>query len=198
MTMQAPSERVRLRCRPERGSYDPDAIAAILDEAYVGHLGLVLEGQPVVIPHAHWRIGDEVLIHTAAAGRVARALTEGAECCLCVSLLDGLVLARSAYHHSMNYRSVMVFGRPRLLVDPAEKAAALTALVEKMRAGRSREARPPNGAELKATAVLALPLNEASAKMRSGGPKDAAADMTLPVWSGIVPLALTAGEPVEG
>ncbi len=192
------------RTRPvrlgNRGTHDIAAIHAIIDEAPVCHIGF-MDGAdataPVVIPTIPWRIGDELLIHGASSSRMIRRLQSGAESCITVSLIDGWVLARSAFHHSVNYRSVVLFGRPRLVGDEAEKRAALDALVEKIQPGRAARVRAPNAQELKATSVLAFPIAEASAKIRSGPPSDDPEDMGHPVWAGVVPLALVAGEPVE-
>jgi hypothetical protein len=184
-----PSERVRLRRKRERGSYDRDAIDAILDEALLAHLGIAdADGQPFVIPTLHARSGDVVYCHGSTASRTLNALARGARACLTVSLLDGLVLARSAMHHSANYRSAMVIGTATLVADPAEKLAALEAIVEHIVPGRWRDVRAPTDNELKATAVLALPIEEASAKVRSGPPLDDEEDYALPAWAGVIPL----------
>lgn len=190
------TERNRVRRLPARGSHERDTVRAILDAALVCHLGFVVDGQPFVIPTLHARIGDEVLVHGSSKSRTLEALAGGVDVCLTVTLIDGLVLARSAFHHSVNYRSVTAFGRARLLAGDGEKIAALRAFTERLYPGRWDEVRPPNPAELKATHVLALPLDEAVAKVRAGGPIDDADDMALPVWAGVVPLALAGGEPV--
>lgn len=195
MTHQTATDRTRLHRLPNRGDYDSATIHAVLDEAYVCHVGMVIDGQPLVIPTAHWRVGDRLYFHGAAKGRMMRHLAAGAEICVSVSLLDGLVLARSAFHHSMNFRSVMLFGRTEAVTDRAELDAVLDALVEKMQPGRSRQVRPASEQELAATSVVALPIAEASAKVRHGPPADAAKDMDIPVWAGVIPLTLTAGEP---
>lgn len=190
------SERVRLRRKRERGSYDREAIDAILDEALVAHLGIVgADGQPVVIPTLHARCGDVVYCHGSAASRTLRALREGAPACLTVSLIDGLVLARSAMHHSANFRSAMLFGVAREVCDEADKRAALRAIVEHIVPGRADHVRGPSANELKATAVLALPIEEASAKVRTGPPEDEEEDYALDVWAGVVPLRTVAGAP---
>lgn len=196
MDAYTPTPRTQLKRLPNRGSYDRAVIHAILDEAPLCHVGFVRDGSPVVIPTTHWRIGDELFIHMANKSRMMQALLDGADACITVSLIDGWVLARSAFHHSVNFRSAVVFGRARLVDDPAEKQAALAALVDKLAPGRSAEVRAPNEVELRATAVLAFPLTEASAKMRSGPPKDDADDMAIPVWAGVVPLSLVAGTPI--
>jgi uncharacterized protein len=192
----APSERVQVRRLPERGVYDRAVIHAILDEGLVCHVGLVTDGQPFVIPCAYGRIGDRLYLHGSSASRLLRALAAGAPASATVTLIDGLVLARSAFHHSMNYRSVVVLGRATRVDDAEERLAALRAVVEHVLPGRWRAARRPSAAELAQTLVVALPLDEASAKIRSGDPKDDADDLALDVWAGTVPLALVAGAPV--
>jgi uncharacterized protein len=189
------TERTRVRRLPKRANYDLDVIHAILDEAVVCHVGFVVEGRPVVIPTIHWREDDTLYVHGSAASRMLRSLREGVDACVTVTLVDGLVLARSAFHHSMNYRSVVVFGSARE-VTGEEKLRALDSLVEHVMPGRSAEVRPPNETELRQTVVLALPLDEASAKIRTGGPVDDEEDYALPVWAGVLPLRLTPGEPV--
>lgn len=196
MTSTIPvTERTKVRRLPKRGAYDRETIHAILDEALTCHVGFVVDTAPVVIPTIHWRDGDTLYVHGSAASRMLRRLNEGVEACVTVTLLDGLVLARSAFHHSMNYRSVVVFGRARE-VTGEEKVRALEALVEHVVRGRSSEVRPPNEAELRGTTVLALPLDEASAKIRTGGPVDDEEDYALPVWAGVVPVRLTYGDPI--
>jgi nitroimidazol reductase NimA-like FMN-containing flavoprotein (pyridoxamine 5'-phosphate oxidase superfamily) len=187
--------RTKVRRLANRGNYDRDTIHAILDEALICHVGFVVDGAPVVIPTIHWREGDRLYVHGSAASRMLRSLKDGVEACVTVTLLDGLVLARSAFHHSMNYRSVVVFGKAHV-VEGGQKLRALDALVEHVVRGRSRDVRPPNEIELRQTLVLALPLEEASAKIRTGGPVDDEEDYALPVWAGVVPLRLTPGEPV--
>jgi uncharacterized protein len=190
------SDRVRLRRKRERGSYDRDVIDAILDEALISHLGIADEnGQPFVIPTLHARSGDVVLCHGSSASRTLRALDAGTRVCLTVSLLDGLVLARSAMHHSANYRSAMLIGEARSVEDLDEKRAALEAIVEHIVPGRWRDVRPPTDNELRATSVLALPIDEASAKVRSGPPVDDEEDYALPTWAGVIPLDSVAGAP---
>jgi len=191
-----PSERVRLRRKRERGSYDRDVIDAILDEALIAHLGIVdADGQPFVIPTLHARSGDLVYCHGSTASRTLRALAAGAPACLTVSLIDGLVLARSAMHHSANYRSAMLVGRATLVEDPAEKRAALRAVVEHIVPGRWDDVRAPTENELMATSVLAIAIDEASAKVRSGGPLDDEEDYALPAWAGVIPLKRQACAP---
>lgn len=193
---QPASDRVRLRRKRERASYDRDVIHAILDEALIAHLGIVEpDGQPVVTPTLHARRGDLVYCHGSVASRTLRTLDAGAPVCLTVSLLDGLVLARSAMHHSANYRSAMLIGRAHGVEDPDEKRAALRAIVEHIVPGRWDAVRAPSENELKATAVLAIPIEEASAKIRTGPPLDDEEDHELPAWAGIIPLGMHAGTP---
>jgi nitroimidazol reductase NimA-like FMN-containing flavoprotein (pyridoxamine 5'-phosphate oxidase superfamily) len=191
----APSERSRVRRAPKRADYDRETIDAILDEALVAHLGFVADGQPYVIPTLHARVGDEVLIHGSAASRMVTLLGAGVPACLTVTLVDGLVLARSAFHHSMNYRSVVVLGHARFVEGPEARERALEAFTEKLLPGRWGEVRPPTRQELKGTRVLALPLTEASAKLRTGGPVDDEEDYASDVWAGVIPLALVPDEP---
>jgi nitroimidazol reductase NimA-like FMN-containing flavoprotein (pyridoxamine 5'-phosphate oxidase superfamily) len=191
-----PSERVRVRRKRERASYERAAIEAILDEALIAHLGIVDEhGQPFVTPTLHARRGDVVYCHGSSASRTLRALAGGARACLTVSLIDGLVLARSAMHHSANYRSVMLLGRASVVADAEEKREALRAIVEHIVPGRWSDVRAPRENELKATAVLSIPIDEASAKIRGGGPVDDEEDHALGAWAGVIPLALQAGAP---
>lgn len=195
-TELAKTERTALRRLPKRGSYDRAAVYSILDEGMVCHVGFVSEGQPFVIPTAYGRAGDELYIHGARAGRMLKTLAGGADVCVTVTLLDGLVLARSAFHHSMNYRSVVIFGRARLVESDEEKTRALEAFTEHLVPGRWAEVRWPNKQELDATLVLALRLAEASAKIRTGPPVDDEEDYALEVWAGVLPLDLSAGEPI--
>jgi nitroimidazol reductase NimA-like FMN-containing flavoprotein (pyridoxamine 5'-phosphate oxidase superfamily) len=193
----AASSRTRVRRLPERGRYDREALEAVLDAGMVAHLGFVADGQPFVIPTLHARVDDEVYVHGSAASRTLRPLAGGFPACLTVTLLDGIVLARSVFEHSMNYRSVVVLGHATPVVEPDEKLAALEAFTEKLLPGRWNEARQPTAKELKATSVLRLPLDEASAKIREGGPEDGdTPDAELEVWAGHVPLVVTALEPV--
>jgi nitroimidazol reductase NimA-like FMN-containing flavoprotein (pyridoxamine 5'-phosphate oxidase superfamily) len=196
-THAAPSPRTRVRRLPERGAYDRETIEAVLDAALVAHLGFVQDGQPFVIPTLHARVGDRVYVHGSAASRTLRALGTGIRACLTVTLLDGIVLARSVFEHSLNYRSVVVLGTATPVDDPAEKLAALEAFTEKLLPGRWAEARRPTRKELKATSVLTLPLDEASAKIRDGGPDDGdTPDADLDVWAGHLPLVVRALAPV--
>ena len=176
---------------PARAAYDRATIDAILDAGLLAHLGISVDDQPYVIPTLHARVGDVVYVHGSAASRTLRTLTAGAPACLTVTLLDGLVLARSAFHHSMNYRSVVVLGTARLVVGADERLRALEAFTERLAPGRWDEVRPPNPQELKGTTVLALGLDEASAKVRTGPPVDDDEDYELPVWAGVIPLGLS-------
>jgi nitroimidazol reductase NimA-like FMN-containing flavoprotein (pyridoxamine 5'-phosphate oxidase superfamily) len=192
-----PSDRIRLRRKRERGSYDRATIDAILDEALIAHLGILDEtGQPFVIPTLHARSGDLVYLHGSTASRALRALATAAPACLTVTLLDGLVLARAAMHHSANYRSAMLLGTARAVDQREEKLAALEAIVEHIVPGRWAEARQPSENELKATSVLALPIDEASAKLRSGPPQDDEPDYAVAVWAGVIPISSRPGAPL--
>ena len=192
----AKTGRTAVRRKPQRARYGRADVHAILDEAYFCHVGFVDDGRPVVIPVNHWRIGDSLHFHGSPASRLMKVLCAGAEVCVTATLLDGLVLARSAFHHSVNYRSAVIFGRAREVTDPAAKRAALAALIERIAPGRWAEIRRPTDDEVRATRMAALALDEASAKVREGPPVDAEADHALPVWAGIVPLRLAAGAPV--
>jgi len=187
-----PSDRTRVRRLPDRGAYDRPVIDAILDEALVCHLGFALDGQPFVIPTIHGRRGDVVYVHGSAASRMLRHLRGGVPACLTVTLVDGLVLARSAFHHSMNYRSVVLLGAATMVESPEERVTGLKAIVDHVVPRRWSDVRQPTAAELKATMVLRLPISEASAKVRTGGPIDDEPDYALPVWAGELPFRLTA------
>lgn len=191
------TNRTKLKRLPKRGNFDRDVVNSILDEALVCHVGFVVDGKPFVIPTSFGRIGDRLVIHGSAASRMMRNLSDGIDVCVTVTLLDGLVLARSAFHHSVNYRSVVIFGQAEKIEDVAEKEAALKALTEHLIPGRWPETRPPNALELKATTVLTIPIEEASAKIRTGDPVDDEDDYELPFWAGIVPLKMVAGEPKD-
>jgi nitroimidazol reductase NimA-like FMN-containing flavoprotein (pyridoxamine 5'-phosphate oxidase superfamily) len=193
----APTERTRLRRHPERGVYDRAVIDAILDEALICHLATVVDGSPRVIPTIHARVGDVLYVHGSPASRTLRALREGAEVCVAATLVDGLVLARSGFHSSINYRSVMVYGRAREVTDPDEKRRAQDALVDHVAPGRSTEVRPPTPRELRRTAIFAIPLDEASAKVRTGPPKDDEEDLGLPIWAGVLPIRTLPGPPQD-
>lgn len=190
------TEKTTLHRSKARGSFDRQQIYEILDEGMVCHVGFVTSGQPFVIPTAYTRLDDELILHGSVASRMMIELRQGASVCVTVTLLDGLVLARSAFHHSMNYRSVVVFGQARQVSDPEEKARAMDALVAHLIPGRQHDARPGSVKELAATEVLALPLQEASAKIRVGPPRDDKKDMDLDVWAGVIPLTLTPGLPL--
>jgi nitroimidazol reductase NimA-like FMN-containing flavoprotein (pyridoxamine 5'-phosphate oxidase superfamily) len=193
----APSERVRVRRLHDKAAYDRERIHAILDEALVAHLGFVHDGTPFVIPTLHARIGDAVYVHGSSASRTLRALAGAVPVCLTVTLLDGLVLARSVFEMSVNYRSVVVLGEARAVTDRDEKLRALEAFTEQVLPGRWAAVRGPTPQELKATSILVLPLDEASAKVSEGGPDDGeSADAALPVWAGHLPLHVVPGEPV--
>jgi nitroimidazol reductase NimA-like FMN-containing flavoprotein (pyridoxamine 5'-phosphate oxidase superfamily) len=187
------TERTRARRLPERAAYDRATVHAILDEGFVCHVGFVVDGQSYVVPTGYARAGETLYLHGSTGSRLG--LRPGMDVCVTVTLLDGLVLARSAFHHSMNYRSVMAIGRTRPIRDLQEKEAAMRALVEHIVPGRSDAVRGADRRELAATAVLALPLAEVSAKVRTGPPKDDDPDYELPIWAGVLPLALTAGDP---
>jgi uncharacterized protein len=191
------TERTTVRRLPARGQYDPAAIAAIIDEALICHVGFVVNGAPVVIPTIHTRVGDTLYFHGSAASRMLRTLRDGVEACVCVTLLDGLVLARSAFHHSMNYRSAVIFGKATEVTDRTEKLRVLDALVEHVAQGRSADVRPPNEKELKQTLVLGLPITEASAKIRTGPASDDEEDYALPIWAGVLPLVTVPQAPIS-
>ncbi|HUZ64164.1 MAG TPA: pyridoxamine 5'-phosphate oxidase family protein [Acetobacteraceae bacterium] len=196
MTPATPrTSRTRVRRMPKRGHYDLETVRAILDAGLICHVGYVVDGQPYVTPTAYWREGDAVYWHGSSASRMLRNLTGGISACLTVTHLDGLVLARSAFHHSMNYRSVMVLGTAMPVVDPDHKSAALEAFTNRVAPGRWNEVRAPNAQEMKATTVLRMPLDECSAKIRTGNPVDDEADYALPCWAGVVPVRLVTGSP---
>jgi nitroimidazol reductase NimA-like FMN-containing flavoprotein (pyridoxamine 5'-phosphate oxidase superfamily) len=187
--------RSRVRRHPERAAYDTEAVHAVLDAAPMGHLGFVVDGQPFVIPMLYGRIDEAVYLHGSVASRLLRTMAGGIEVCLTVTLVDGLVLAKSAFHHSMNYRSAVLFGRA-VKVEGDEKVAGLKAISDQLRPGRWDEVRAPSDEELRMTSVLRLHVEEASAKARTGGPVDEPEDLALPVWSGVVPCELTWGAPI--
>jgi uncharacterized protein len=191
-----PTDRTRHRRLPKRGSFDVGLINAVLDEALMCHVGFAVDGRPSVIPTIHARVDDQLYLHGATANHMLRSLADDVEACVTVTIIDGLVLARSAFHHSMDYRSVMVFGRATRVDDLDEKQRALRALVEHVVPGRNADARPPSDAELRATLVLRLPIAEASAKVRTGGPVDDEEDMTLGVWAGVLPCEISFGAPL--
>ncbi|KQH80958.1 flavin-nucleotide-binding protein [Mycobacterium gordonae] len=196
-TAYQPTERTTPTRYRERAHYDRETVHRILDESLICHLGFVRDGRPVVLPTIHTRIDETLYIHgSSGSGPMLAARLSGMPICVTVTLVDGLVLARSAMHHSMNYRSVVAVGTARIVEDAAEKQRALHAVVDHIRAGRADDCRAPNARELAATAVLALDLNEVSAKVREGGVADDAEDLSLPYWAGVVPLRLTAGAAV--
>lgn len=192
----AQTKRTTLKRLPKRGSFDREVVNSILDEGFVCHVGFVAEGKPVVIPTGYARTGENLIIHGSQASRMLRALGEGIDVCVTVTLIDGLVLARSAFHHSMNYRSVVIFGRATIIEEREGKITALRSLSEHMIAGRWDKVRGPNERELRQTTVLSVPLNEASAKIRSGQPVDDNEDYDLPIWAGVIPLRVAADAPV--
>jgi nitroimidazol reductase NimA-like FMN-containing flavoprotein (pyridoxamine 5'-phosphate oxidase superfamily) len=195
--MEAPSKRVEVKRAAERGHYDREIIDAILDEALFCHVGIITaEGHPVVIPTIHARKGDTVFMHGSPASRLLRTMKPGAEICLTATLLDGIVVARSAFHHSMNYRSVVVIGTARIVDDPAEKLAALELVTDHVIPGRWAQCRPVTEKEIKGTLVAALALDEASAKIRTGGPVDDEEDYGLPIWAGVIPMEIIPGAPI--
>ena len=195
-TKFSPTDRTRIHRSPARGTYDRDVIHAILDEALVCHLAFVVGDQPYALPTTFARIDDRLFVHGAAASRMLKTLAGGVRVCFTVTLLDGIVLARSAFNHSMNYRSVVVLGTAEEVTDAEHKRRALDAMVNRAAESRSRSARPPNDKELAATRVFVLPIEEVSAKVRTGGPIDEEEDLALPVWAGHVPLRLRADAPV--
>jgi uncharacterized protein len=191
-----PTGRTTLKRLPKRGEYDRAIVYGILDEAFVCHVGFIVDEKPVVIPTSFARIGDDLYVHGSAASRMLRSLGEGIDVCVTVTLVDGLVLARSAFHHSINYRSVVIFGRASVVEDRDEKFNVLHAFTDHIVPTRWEEVRQPTENELEATLVLKVPLVEASAKVRTGPPIDDEEDYRLPVWAGVVPLKLTAAPPV--
>jgi len=191
----APTDRTRVRRVPQRGAYERETVDAILDETLISHVGFVHNGQPVVIPTLHARLGDRLYLHGSAASRMLRTLQKGVPVCVTATLVDGLVLARSAFHHSVNYRSVVVFGTATLMEPGEETVKVLELFTERLVPGRWADVRPPNRQELKGTKVLSLPLDEASAKVRTGPPIDEDEDYDLPVWAGVLPLATEVAEP---
>jgi uncharacterized protein len=189
--------RTKLKRLPKRGHFDRDTINSILDEAFICHVGFVVDGQPYVIPTSYGRVKNDLYIHGSSASRMLRTLADGVATCVTVTIVDGLVLARSAFHHSINYRSVVVLGTAVLVTDADEKNRALEAITEHIVPGRWADVRWPNDLELKATSVLRLPINEASAKIRTGDPVDDEEDHDLNVWAGVIPLSTVAGTPID-
>ena len=193
----SPTERTRVAREPHRGSFDRETIYKILDEGFVCHVGFTMDGQPYVIPTMFARVGDAIYFHGSAASRMLRGLSGGLAVCVTVTLIDGLVLARSVFNHSMNYRSVVALGTATLVSETEEKIAALRAFTEKILPGRWDDARQPNEKELKATSILRLALSEVSAKIRTGDVQDDEEDSALPVWAGVLPIRLAASEPIR-
>ena len=191
-----PTEKTRLKRLPKRGHFERETINAILDEAFICHVGFVVDGQPYVIPTGYARIGDDLYIHGSAASRMLRSIAEGIDVCVTVTLIDGLVLARSAFHHSMNYRSVVILGKAEMVTEPDEKNKALEAFTNHVVPGRWAEVRWPTELELKATTVLHLPITEASAKIRTGPPIDDDEDYSMDVWAGVLPIKIMPGNAV--
>jgi nitroimidazol reductase NimA-like FMN-containing flavoprotein (pyridoxamine 5'-phosphate oxidase superfamily) len=192
-----PTERTRVVREPQRGAYDRETVYRILDEGLVCHVGFSADGQPFVIPTLYARIGDAIYFHGSAASRMLRSLGVGANVCLTVTHTDGIVLARSVFNHSMNYRSVVALGQATIVEAPAEKLEALRAFTEKILPHRWSDARQPNEKELKATSILRLPLTEVSAKVRVGPPEDDTPDYALPIWAGVIPLRIVADAPIR-
>jgi nitroimidazol reductase NimA-like FMN-containing flavoprotein (pyridoxamine 5'-phosphate oxidase superfamily) len=196
MDSYMPTSRTQVKRLPKRGVYDREQIHAILDEGYFCHVGFSIDGQPYVIPTGYARSGEQLYIHGSAASRMLRTLDQGIDLCVTVTLVDGFVLARSAFHHSMNYRSVVVLGKATLVTDPDQKREALRCFTNHVVPGRWDEVRQPTDQELKATTVLALPIHEVSAKVRTGPPIDDDEDYLLPIWAGVVPIQTRVGEPL--
>jgi uncharacterized protein len=196
MSQFTPTDRTQVKRLPKRGHYERETVYSILDTAFVCHVGFSVDGQPFVIPTNFGRAGDTLYLHGSAASRMLKTLSGGVPVCVTVTHVDGLVLARSAFHHSVNYRSVVILGKARLVEDPAEKMEALRIFTEHVMKGRWNDVRIPTEQELKATIVLSLPLEEVSAKVRTGGPIDDEADYALPVWAGVLPLETVAKAPL--
>jgi uncharacterized protein len=196
MSQFTPTDRTQVKRLPKRGHYERETVYSILDTAFVCHVGFSVDGQPFVIPTNFGRSGDTLYLHGSAASRMLKTLSGGVPVCVTVTHVDGLVLARSAFHHSVNYRSVVILGKAQLVEDPAEKMAALRIFTEHVMKGRWNDVRIPTEQELKATTVLSLPLQEVSAKVRTGGPIDDEADYALPVWAGVLPLETVPKAPV--
>ena len=191
------TEKTKLKRIPDRGNFDRETIYSILDEGFICHVGFTANGQTFVIPTSYGRDGDEVYIHGASVSRMMKNLSEGIDICVTVTLIDGLVLARSVFHHSMNYRSVVIFGKAELIEEREDKMKALHIFTEKLIPGRWDDSRIPNDKELNVTTVLSLKIDEASAKIRTGDPGDDAKDYELDCWAGVLPLKLKAGEPID-
>jgi len=196
MSDRPASPRTKVRRHPERGRYERGEVEAILDAGFYGHLAFVLDEQPYALPMLYVRNGDQLFLHGSVKSRLIGAAGEGARLCFTVTLIDGLVMARAAFTHSVNYRSVVVLGQGRPVRERAEKLQAMDLLVEHIIPGRTSDARQANTNELKATQIIALSIDEASAKVRAGGPVDKDADLDMPIWTGVLPLRLSAGEPI--
>jgi nitroimidazol reductase NimA-like FMN-containing flavoprotein (pyridoxamine 5'-phosphate oxidase superfamily) len=196
MNPNEPTKRTQVIRVPKRGDYSQETIYSILDAGFLCHVGFVVDGQPFVIPTGYGRSGSTLYVHGSSASRMLRTLAAGVEVCVTVTLLDGLVLSRSAFHHSMNYRSVVLFGTATLVESSEEKTEALRVISEQIVPGRWKDVRWPTEQELKPTKVLALPISEASAKVRTGPPEDEEADYALNVWAGVLPLSVQPGTPV--
>jgi uncharacterized protein len=190
------TSRNKVKRHPERGAYDSSVIYPIVDEALICHVGFAYDNQPFVIPTLHARQGDAILLHGAKGSRLLRHVETGGEVCITITLLDGIVLARSVFSHSINYRSVVLFGKGQVILDDDMRMQALEAFTERLIPGRWQDARPPSPVELKQTTIVAVPIESASAKVRSGPPKDNQDDMELPVWAGILPLHQACGIPI--
>ncbi|MFZ0431132.1 MAG: pyridoxamine 5'-phosphate oxidase family protein [Candidatus Acidiferrales bacterium] len=197
MSQYTPTERTKVQRLPARGVYDREQVHKILDDGFVCHVGFVVNGQPMVIPTNYARVGEKVYLHGSSASRMLRTLSEGVQVCVTVTLVDGLVLARSAFHHSVNYRSAVILGRATLVESPQEKRDALEAFTNHILAGRWDDVRVPTEQELKGTSVLVLPLEEVSAKVRSGPPKDDEEDYALSIWAGVLPLPVVPSAPID-
>jgi len=195
LTNTPPSERTRLHRRPKRGSYDKKTIHAILDAGMICHLGISIEGQPFVTPMIHWREGDRIYFHGSSKSRTLTHMATGAPVCVSLSLLDGIVLARSGFNHSVNFRSIMLFGTAHLIEDGETKEKHLQSFMDRLFPGRWQELRPVTPEELKATSVMWMEIDEASAKLRAGGPNDDEDDYSLPVWAGVLPISTVIGKP---
>jgi nitroimidazol reductase NimA-like FMN-containing flavoprotein (pyridoxamine 5'-phosphate oxidase superfamily) len=192
---EAPTERTRVHRHPERGAYDRATIDSILEEALICYVAWAVDATPRLLPTIHARVGDTLYLHGSRAARPWKALRDGAEVCIAATIVDGLVLAKSAFNHSMNYRSVVVYGRAREVTDPDELLVAARAITDHVASGRSADARMPTDDEFRQTLLLAVPLDEASAKVRTGPPKDDEGDADLPIWAGVLPLGTAVGEP---
>ena len=193
MKVFKPTARSKVKRLPKRGHYDRETVYAVLDAGFVCHVGYVIDGQPYVTPTCYWREGDAIYWHGSSASRMLRHLGEGADCCLTVTHVDALVLARSGFHHSINYRAAMLFGRAHQVEDPQEKLVRMEAFVERIAPGRWPTLRPVTKQELKATTLLGMDMSEASAKIRTGAPIDDEEDYALPIWAGLVPMEMVAG-----